>query len=112
MNKPVIDISSKLRTSTRVSRSTIVLFLLLGALSAVALVRPFGRSRPPTAEDQIHGDWEDAAGAPGYTQTPAVGREVGQAFPNYVLPGLDGKRAISLSKFRGKKVILIEFASW
>jgi hypothetical protein len=50
--------------------------------------------------------------APGYAQTPTIGREVGQAFPDYVLPGLDGKRAISLSQFRGKKLILIEFASW
>ncbi len=43
---------------------------------------------------------------------PSVGREVGQYFPNIVLPSLDGKRRMTLSDFRGKKVILIEFASW
>lgn len=43
---------------------------------------------------------------------PKVGREVGQVFPPIVLPGLDGKRTLALSDFRGKKVLLIEFASW
>ena len=44
--------------------------------------------------------------------TPVVGRRVGQVFPQVVLPSLDGKRTLSLTDFRGKKVLLIEFASW
>jgi hypothetical protein len=45
-------------------------------------------------------------------EAPVVGREVGQLFPPIVLPSLDGKRTMALSEFRGKKVLLIEFASW
>ena len=41
-----------------------------------------------------------------------VGREVGRAFPQIDLPTLHGKRPLALSGFRGKKVLLIEFASW
>ena len=38
--------------------------------------------------------------------------EVGQPFPDIVLPSLgDGRRA-SIADFRGKKVILHVFASW
>ena len=48
----------------------------------------------------------------GVTEAPTIGREVGQVFPQVVLPSLDGKRAVALSEFRGKKVLLIEFASW
>ena len=44
--------------------------------------------------------------------TLTIGREVGQVFPQVVLPTLDGKRTLALSNFRGKKVLLIEFASW
>jgi hypothetical protein len=43
---------------------------------------------------------------------PKIGRDVGQMFPQIVLPSLDGKRTLALSDFRGKKVLLIEFASW
>ena len=43
---------------------------------------------------------------------PEIGREVGQIFPRTVLPSLDGKRTLSVSSFRGKKVLLIEFAAW
>ncbi len=41
-----------------------------------------------------------------------IGRSVGQVFPHIVLPSLDGKRTIALSDYRGKKIVLIEFASW
>jgi hypothetical protein len=53
-----------------------------------------------------------AAASDGAAEMPVVGREVGQVFPQVVLPSLDGKRPLALSEFRGKKVILIEFASW
>ena len=45
-------------------------------------------------------------------QLPTSGFEVGQAFPDMVLPSLDRGRPASLSQFRGKKVILHIFASW
>lgn len=52
--------------------------------------------------------------AESYSQPDSVtiGREVGQAFSQIVLPRLDGKRPMAISDLRGKKVILIEFASW
>ena len=37
---------------------------------------------------------------------------VGKPFPNLALPALNGARAMSISDFRGKKVILHVFASW
>jgi hypothetical protein len=43
---------------------------------------------------------------------PVIGLEVGQVHPQIVLPSLEGKRPLALSDFRGKKVILIEYASW
>jgi len=48
----------------------------------------------------------------GACATQQVGRSVGEAFPSIVLPALNGGRAMSLAAFRGKKVLLIEFASW
>jgi len=41
-----------------------------------------------------------------------VGRKVGDMHPEIVLPSLDGKRNDALSQFRGKKVLLVQFASW
>jgi len=41
-----------------------------------------------------------------------VGFEVGQAFPNWVLPSLENGRPLSLAQFRGQKLILHIFASW
>ncbi len=43
---------------------------------------------------------------------PQIGRKVGNVHPEIVLPSLDGKKTYSLSRFRGKKVLLVEFASW
>jgi hypothetical protein len=45
-------------------------------------------------------------------ELPTIGREIGQIHPEIVLPSLDGKRTLALSDFRGKKMILIEYASW
>ena len=42
---------------------------------------------------------------------PAVGTRVGQVHPDFLLPKLDGKFG-RLSDYRGKKVLLIHFASW
>ena len=37
---------------------------------------------------------------------------VGQPFPDLVLPALDDGRPLSVADFRGKKVVLLVFASW
>lgn len=37
---------------------------------------------------------------------------VGEPHPDFVLPSIDGKDDIQLSKYRGKKVLLLHFASW
>lgn len=42
---------------------------------------------------------------------PGIGMEVGQYFPDFRLPTLDGE-ITSLSSFRGRKILLIQFASW
>jgi len=36
----------------------------------------------------------------------------GRAHPQFVLPTIDGDQAVALSGFRGKKVLLVHFASW
>jgi hypothetical protein len=38
--------------------------------------------------------------------------EVGQRHPDFTLPTIGDRRPVSLSDFRGKKVLLIQFASW
>lgn len=41
-----------------------------------------------------------------------VNFEVGERFPDIVLPSADDGSAMSLAKFRGQKVLLHIFASW
>ncbi len=48
---------------------------------------------------------------PAYAEKATVGRGVGQFFPDFVLPDLNGGHG-SLSDYRGKKILLINFASW
>lgn len=50
-------------------------------------------------------DPSPAAGA------PPIGTKVGQMYPDFLLPKLDGGMG-RLSDYRGKKVLLIHFASW
>jgi hypothetical protein len=38
--------------------------------------------------------------------------ELGEAFGPLVLPAVDGSGPVDLALFRGRKVLLIEFASW
>ena len=38
--------------------------------------------------------------------------EVGHRYPDFTLPRIDGRAPVSLSDFRGKRVLLIQFASW
>ncbi len=40
------------------------------------------------------------------------GFQVGEAFPDLVLPSLENGRPLSLAHFRGKKIIRHVFASW
>ena len=44
--------------------------------------------------------------------SPGYGPRVGEPHPDFVLPSLDGREPTSLSQFRGKKVLLLHFASW
>ena len=37
---------------------------------------------------------------------------VGQRHPDFTLPDIRDGKPVSLSDFRGKKVLLIQFASW
>ncbi|MHC4725596.1 MAG: hypothetical protein ACYS17_00055 [Planctomycetota bacterium] len=37
---------------------------------------------------------------------------VGQAHPDFILPGIADREPVSLSQFRGRKVLLVHFASW
>jgi hypothetical protein len=38
--------------------------------------------------------------------------KVGERHPDFTLPTIGDRKATSLSNFRGKKVLLIQFASW
>ncbi len=38
--------------------------------------------------------------------------QVGQPFGPLVLPTVDGSQVVDLASFHGRKVLLIEFASW
>ncbi len=51
------------------------------------------------------------AGVAQADDTTRVGMKVGQMYPDFLLPKLDGDLG-RLSDYRGKKVLLIHFASW
>jgi hypothetical protein len=38
--------------------------------------------------------------------------KIGERHPDFTLPAINDRAPVSLSNFRGKKVLLIEFASW
>jgi hypothetical protein len=38
--------------------------------------------------------------------------QVGELHPDFTLPGMVDNKPVSLSQFRGRKVLLIHFASW
>ena len=46
------------------------------------------------------------------TAAEAYHPRVGQPHAEFTLPAIDDGRPVSLSDFRGKKVLLIHFASW
>ncbi len=43
---------------------------------------------------------------------PPLGFDVGEVFPDIVLPAIDTGEPLSLKTLRGKKVLLHIFASW
>jgi hypothetical protein len=47
----------------------------------------------------------------GQDVVPAVGTNIGEMYPDFYLPKLDGSFG-RLSDYRGSKVLLIHFASW
>ena len=38
--------------------------------------------------------------------------QLGDPYPEFSFPTLDGERTISLSSLRGKRLLLVQFASW
>ena len=50
--------------------------------------------------------WSSSASAAGYAPM------VGERHPDFTLPTIGDRAPVSLSDFRGKKVLLIQFASW
>ena len=48
----------------------------------------------------------------GVPQTPPVGHGKGKMYPDFLLPTIDGDSTGRLSDYRGKKVLLFNFASW
>ena len=51
-----------------------------------------------------------AAPAADEHETPRA--KVGEMLPDVRLPTIDGQRTVRLGDLRGKKLLLIEFASW
>ena len=47
----------------------------------------------------------------GTQQPPEIGHGKGRMYPDFLLPTIDGKLG-RLSDYRGKKVLLFNFASW
>ena len=45
-----------------------------------------------------------------YQYTPRKGKRA--PHPDFILPSIDGDDMIQLSDYRGKKVLLLHFASW
>ena len=38
--------------------------------------------------------------------------QVGQPHPDFTLPNIEGRAPVSLASYRGRKLLLIQFASW
>ncbi len=46
------------------------------------------------------------------TDARAAAPNVGERHPDFTLPGIADGKPVALSDFHGKKVLLIQFASW
>ncbi len=53
---------------------------------------------------------DQVATAINYQYTPRQGKQVPHF--DFILPSIDGGKMIQLSNYRGKKVLLLHFASW
>ena len=51
-------------------------------------------------------------GSTGRASAASYAPKVGEKHPDFTLPRIDNGAPVSLSNFRGKKVLLIQFASW
>jgi hypothetical protein len=51
-------------------------------------------------------------GSPSRASAAPYAPKVGQRHPDFTLPTIGDRAPVSLSDFRGKKVLLIQFASW
>lgn len=49
---------------------------------------------------------------PSLSHAAGYSPRVGQSHPDFTLPSIVDREPISLSQFRGRKVLLIHFASW
>ena len=51
-------------------------------------------------------------GSPSRASAAPYAPKVGQRHPDFTLPTIGDRAPVSLSNFRGKKVLFIQFASW
>ena len=51
-------------------------------------------------------------GSTGRASAASYAPKVGEKHPDFTLPRINDGAPVSLSNFRGKKVLLIQFASW
>ena len=51
-------------------------------------------------------------GSTGSASAASYAPKVGEKHPDFTLPRIDDGAPVSLSNYRGKKVLLIQFASW
>ena len=51
-------------------------------------------------------------GATSHDSAASYAPKVGERHPDFTLPTIGDRTPVSLSDFRGKKVLLIQFASW
>ena len=51
-------------------------------------------------------------GSTGRASASSYAPKVGEKHPDFTLPRIDDGAPVSLANFRGKKVLLIQFASW
>ena len=75
------------------------------ALTSLTALAGFGQetTRPPVRESSAHA-------VP--RADPGVWRSVGSKVPSIELPRVDGGGLVDLAAFEGKKVLLLQFASW
>ena len=52
------------------------------------------------------------SGLPMSSLADGPGAKTGERYVGFTLPDIETGRPVSLSDFRGKKVLLIQFASW